>query len=90
MWQIHPSVPPVPIQNPGVKSNHRIPARILPLYSCPTPGIMKLKTPAKTGSRISSSASLKTDSTYEARFGFVRAFLNTQDLQDYQLESEAD
>src|SRR6185503_8279454 len=74
MWQTHPSVPPVPSQKPGVKINHRIPASMRPLYSWPTPGIIKLKIPANTGSRIVSATST-SGSTYNSRAGFVRLAL---------------
>ncbi len=33
MWQIQPSVPPVPSQNPGVKISQRMPVTIRPLYN---------------------------------------------------------
>src|ERR1044072_3989082 len=74
MWQTHPSVPPVPSQKPGVKINQRMPARMRPLYSCPTPGIIRLKIPANTGSRIVQATST-SGSTYDSRAGFVRLAL---------------
>ena len=30
-WQIHPSVPPLPIHSPGVTINQKIPRRNVPL-----------------------------------------------------------
>ena len=48
-WQTHPSIPPVPIQKPGVMISQKIPRQIAPLYIWPTPGMKKLKTAAVPG-----------------------------------------
>ncbi len=49
--QTQPSVPPEPIQKPGVTISQKRPRSHFPLYICPTPGMMRERTAEMPGSR---------------------------------------